>query len=803
MVGASENEATPGTAAINPSSSRATQPHRPSQLRARTEKQPPGLRDEGLRGNQADLGVGSRLIVYWDGDAAWYAGVVSKASVRAGRKQHFLRYDDGDERWEDLSKIPWLPLGAHPSRAPAAQAQDPPPSWPSAPRVGMSVWMPNATADFASAPGGVEQRCSSGLPFEAQHQNQARLAALLNGDAASDCLVTFECGTPGASSSLAQPSSLAPTRGADRAAPDARKRPRSWFGPMEGARPSAAAGASCNIHAPRATVLRAQAPCMCRAPLPALYHEGAHPTRTEGWADQGGHVRAACRAKAHSPHLFPTTRRPFGARRACMRCVRVPDTDEAFKARHDSSRSTPLPGSLTGAHLGWAALPVSSRAMAAYGMSAAATPPAVPALPTLSSEVNSHPHAAAIPPATPQPSAPTYARGVTDGAERTCLLPPSAPHRTLSAHQPLGSPAWPWRSCALPANPLVSPRTPFTDVTDRTDTTSASSSGGPAACSPTSPVDGLGDLEGMLGEGTLGEGMLGEGLLSEGLLSGGGLDSDRSVDVWQQLLSQLADPPAHAADSETGDGVMGHPPLEGGDECWQYQGAEGAEDGRWGSGTGLPVDDFDAHDWVRRSSRNTAGAGPHRLGQDDGWGVGAAREWQTDGGSPVDPCSPWPFDDAALPFEESACCDAAASDDAPTPHNEGVSERVGGDLAGWVLDEVTIEMARRVEEARQAADPSVRFVKCAKCGGRKRAPASRCGGPCPSPPPEVDPASVEAGVLAAQAEEADQSAHAAHEHVSRAAVALAGARADLDKALARVHAIRHLADQGAAAGRLC
>lgn len=395
---------------------------------------------------------------------------------------------------------------------------------------------------------------------------------------------------------------------------------------------------------------------------------------------------------------------------------------------------------------------------------------------------------AVVPPATPEPSDHTCTHDAPVGVERTCSLPTSAPPRTL-LHPPPGRSSWPSSVRGFPANLLASPFTPCTDATsatDRTDTTSASGGGGDAAASaPTSPIDALSDLEAML-DGAQGGGMLDDGMLDNG---------EASVDVWQQMLSRLTDEPLRTPDSERSDGMIGsviwQPTYESPDPRRPYSGG----DDWWSSG--MPVPDADG--WVRRSSRHTAGSEPRRLGQHDGWGVGAAREWQTDEASPTDPFAPWPID-AALPLDY---CDTAACI-APLPLNGASEGMAGADLAARMLEEVASEMARRVEEACQVVDPTARLsCKCSKCGGRKRAPASRCANPCPPQPLEIDSASVQADFLAAQAEEAGVSMHAAHERVNRAAIALADARADLEKAVARVHAIQHLTEQGGAAARLC
>ena len=43
---------------------------------------------------------GKRVAVYWDGDHRWYSGVVGEFDEGSGL--HYLRYDDGEEKWEEL-----------------------------------------------------------------------------------------------------------------------------------------------------------------------------------------------------------------------------------------------------------------------------------------------------------------------------------------------------------------------------------------------------------------------------------------------------------------------------------------------------------------------------------------------------------------------------------------------------------------------------------------------------------------------------------------------------------------------------
>lgn len=41
--------------------------------------------------------VGWRVQVFWEGEAAWFDGVISEYSPEDG---FFVKYDDGEEQWE-------------------------------------------------------------------------------------------------------------------------------------------------------------------------------------------------------------------------------------------------------------------------------------------------------------------------------------------------------------------------------------------------------------------------------------------------------------------------------------------------------------------------------------------------------------------------------------------------------------------------------------------------------------------------------------------------------------------------------
>ncbi|KAL4434365.1 hypothetical protein ABPG75_000806 [Micractinium tetrahymenae] len=54
--------------------------------------------------------VGCRIEVYWFGDREWFAGVVesfAKPTPRAAKLKHKVRYDDGEERFENLGNSRW------------------------------------------------------------------------------------------------------------------------------------------------------------------------------------------------------------------------------------------------------------------------------------------------------------------------------------------------------------------------------------------------------------------------------------------------------------------------------------------------------------------------------------------------------------------------------------------------------------------------------------------------------------------------------------------------------------------------
>lgn len=47
--------------------------------------------------------VGTRLHVWWENEAAWYVGTVTKI-IPARERPHFVEYDDGDKEWLDLAR---------------------------------------------------------------------------------------------------------------------------------------------------------------------------------------------------------------------------------------------------------------------------------------------------------------------------------------------------------------------------------------------------------------------------------------------------------------------------------------------------------------------------------------------------------------------------------------------------------------------------------------------------------------------------------------------------------------------------
>jgi hypothetical protein len=59
------------------------------------------------RGMESEAAVGRRVRVFWEGEGEWFEGVVVAFSPESG---YFVRYDDGEEQWEDAGdKIVFLP----------------------------------------------------------------------------------------------------------------------------------------------------------------------------------------------------------------------------------------------------------------------------------------------------------------------------------------------------------------------------------------------------------------------------------------------------------------------------------------------------------------------------------------------------------------------------------------------------------------------------------------------------------------------------------------------------------------------
>lgn len=64
-------------------------------------------------GNCTDVSlvtVGSRVAVYWDGEEEYFVGTVTKERPDR-KKRFFVKYDDGDRQWENLSRLPFRLLG--------------------------------------------------------------------------------------------------------------------------------------------------------------------------------------------------------------------------------------------------------------------------------------------------------------------------------------------------------------------------------------------------------------------------------------------------------------------------------------------------------------------------------------------------------------------------------------------------------------------------------------------------------------------------------------------------------------------
>ena len=47
--------------------------------------------------------IGDRVVIFWPAEHTHFAGVIAKCA----KKRHLVQYDDGDERWHDLSKERW------------------------------------------------------------------------------------------------------------------------------------------------------------------------------------------------------------------------------------------------------------------------------------------------------------------------------------------------------------------------------------------------------------------------------------------------------------------------------------------------------------------------------------------------------------------------------------------------------------------------------------------------------------------------------------------------------------------------
>ena len=60
---------------------------------------------------------GRRVRVWWDGDEAWYCGVVADFS-EARDGEHLVRYDDGDTKWDRLDEMEAQGLLTWPSAEP-------------------------------------------------------------------------------------------------------------------------------------------------------------------------------------------------------------------------------------------------------------------------------------------------------------------------------------------------------------------------------------------------------------------------------------------------------------------------------------------------------------------------------------------------------------------------------------------------------------------------------------------------------------------------------------------------------------
>lgn len=54
------------------------------------------------------LTKGTRVKIYWDEDDEWYCGRVAGC----GQRGHFIRYDDGDRKWERLEEMQWVQLAS-------------------------------------------------------------------------------------------------------------------------------------------------------------------------------------------------------------------------------------------------------------------------------------------------------------------------------------------------------------------------------------------------------------------------------------------------------------------------------------------------------------------------------------------------------------------------------------------------------------------------------------------------------------------------------------------------------------------
>ena len=60
--------------------------------------------------DEKQVTIGTRVAVYWDGEDQYFPGIVTRQ--RKGGRQHFIKYDDGDDEWIDLKSVEYQVIGS-------------------------------------------------------------------------------------------------------------------------------------------------------------------------------------------------------------------------------------------------------------------------------------------------------------------------------------------------------------------------------------------------------------------------------------------------------------------------------------------------------------------------------------------------------------------------------------------------------------------------------------------------------------------------------------------------------------------